>query len=145
MAPESPPEVKVVDRRWWARGENADSAETTTAKPSYVEELEQRLAEKDRLLQSYVEQYKSAAAEFEATRVRSRREIAREVERGKRAILIDLLEILDNLDRAIEAAQDASAPEALMHGVEMVRQQFFGRLEGHGITEIEALHQPFDP
>jgi molecular chaperone GrpE len=145
MGGEPPPEVKVVDRRWWARGETVDTAETTTAKPSYVEELEQRLAEKDRLLQSYVEQYKSASAEFEATRARSRREIAREVERGKRAILIDLLEILDNLDRAIDAAHEASAGEALLHGVEMVRQQFVARLEGHGITEIVSLHQPFDP
>ena len=138
--------VKVVDRRWWARGESAESTETPS-KPTYVEELEARLAEKDRTLQSYVEQYKAATAEFETARARARREVAREVERGKRAILIDLLEIVDNLDRAIDAARTAQAAPAggLLQGVEMVRTQFLGRLEAFGVAEIKALGQPFDP
>ena len=50
------PEMKVVDRRWWARGDSADTAETPAAKPTYVEELETRLAEKDRVLQDYIQQ-----------------------------------------------------------------------------------------
>jgi molecular chaperone GrpE len=139
-------EVKVVDRRWWARGESGETSEAPAAsKPTYVEELEARLAEKDRLLQSYIEQYKSATSEFEAARARSRREVAREVERGKRAILVDLLDVMDNLDRAIEAAQGASTVDGLLHGVDMVRRQFLSRLEGYGISEIQALDQPFDP
>jgi molecular chaperone GrpE len=139
------PRMKVVDRRWWARGEQAEADEAPPGKPSYVEELEQRLAEKDRLLQGYVEQYKSATAEFDEARARARREVAREVERGKRAILADLLDFVDNLDRAIEAARGRAPDDPLLHGVQMVRQQFLSRLEGYGITEIAALGQPFDP
>ena len=139
-------EVKVVDRRWWARSDTAETSGSPAAsKPTYVEELEARLAEKDRILQSYVEQYKSATSEFEAARARSRREVAREVERGKRALLVDLLDIVDNLDRAIEAAQGSSTGDRLLHGVEMVRRQFLSRLDGYGISEIQALDQPFDP
>jgi molecular chaperone GrpE len=142
----TPSDVKVVDRRWWARGESAESGDQPAAsKPTYVEELEARLAEKDRILQSYIEQYKSATSEFEASRARARREVAREVERGKRAILVDLLDVMDNLDRAIDAAQGASSVDGLLHGVEMVRRQFLSRLEGYGIAEIQALDQPFDP
>jgi molecular chaperone GrpE len=137
--------VKVVDRRWWARGEQVEPSEAPAAKPSYVEELEARLQEKDRLLQGYIEQYKHAAAEFEETRARGRREVAREVERGKRALLVDLLELVDNLDRAIDAAKDRAPDDPLLHGVQMVRQQFLARLEGYGITEIAALGEPFDP
>jgi molecular chaperone GrpE len=139
-------EIKVVDRRWWARGESAGTAESpATSKPTYVEELEARLAEKDRILQTYVEQYKNATSEFDAARARSRREVAREVERGKRAILVDLLDVVDNLDRAIESAQGTPSVDGLLHGVEMVRRQFLSRLEGYGISEIQALDQPFDP
>ena len=141
----APFEVKVVDRRWWARGESAEDAGQPASKPTYVEELEARLAEKDRTLQSYAEQYKTASAEFEAARARARREVAREVERGKRAILVDLLEIVDNLDRAIESAHASSSTDGLLHGVEMVRAQFLGRLDAYGIAEIHALQQPFDP
>jgi molecular chaperone GrpE len=139
------PEVKVVDRRWWARGDNAETAEAPAGKPTYVEELETRLAEKDRVLQDYLQQYKAAASEFEESRARARRDVAKEVERGKRAILVDLLEIVDNLDRAIESGKDARNVDLLVHGVEMVRQQFLQRLEGFGIQPIEPLHQPFDP
>jgi molecular chaperone GrpE len=139
-----PPEVKVVDRRWWARGEQVEPTEAA-GKPTYVEELEARLAEKDRLLQQYIEQYKGAAAEFEQARVRARRDAGKEVERGKRAILVDLLDVVDNLDRALGSAKDARSIDMLVDGVEMVQQQFLQRLEGFGIKPLDPLGQPFDP
>lgn len=141
--PDTPP-VKVVDRRWWARGETP-AAEEPAAKPTYVEELENRLQEKDRLLQGYVEQFKSATAEFEQARARARRDAAREIERGLRARLVELLEVIDNLDRAIEAGRDSRNPEALLQGVELARQQFLARFDAFGIQRIDALGQPFDP
>jgi len=144
---ESSPSVKVVDRRWWARGEAGagETAESAHAKPAYVEELEARLAEKDRMLQGYVEQFKTATAEFEQARVRGRREVAREVERGRRTLLVDLLDVIDNLDRALDAAESGAAAGSLLQGVRMVRDQFMSKLEGYGVAEIDALGQPFDP
>jgi molecular chaperone GrpE len=149
--PGQPPEsasgdpVKVVDRRWWARGEDASIGESSVGKPSYVEELEQRLAERDRQVQQSVQQLKAATTDYEEARVRARREVVREVERGKRAMLGELLEVLDNLDRALDAATTAQSVDALLEGVRLVRSQFLGRLQGFGITTIEALNEPFDP
>jgi molecular chaperone GrpE len=139
------PAVKVVDRRWWARGESAPDAERPATKPSYVEELEQRLIEKDRLLQGYTEQYRAATAEFEAARLRARREVTKEIERGRRTLLLDLLDVVDNLDRAIDAAAASDATSALLTGVRMVRDQFATRLEAHGVREIASTGAPFDP
>ncbi|MCA1563644.1 MAG: nucleotide exchange factor GrpE [Acidobacteria bacterium] len=140
--------MKVVDRRWWANRE--DGAETPPAeapafKPTYVEQLEQQLAEKDALLQSYIVKYRDGSKEFEEARIRLRREVSKEVERGRRAMLADLLEVVDNLDRAIDAARSEAAASPLMQGVEMVRRQFLAKLSGLGVTRIEPLHQPFDP
>lgn len=139
--------VKVVDRRWWARGADAASAETPPSnKPSYVEQLEQQIAEKDRQIQDYIAKYRKAASEFDEARLRLRREIAKDVERGRREILADLLEVVDNLDRAIDSAKMANATaDALLQGVEMVRRQFLAKLEGLGVTRIEAAGQAFDP
>lgn len=144
VSPEEP--VKVVDRRWWARGE-APAAEEPgrSRRPAYVEELEQRLADRERELREYARQVKAASAEFDEARVRARREVAREVERGKRAILGELLEVLDNLDRAIDAGESAASVEALLEGVRLVRTQFLSRLDAFGIAPIDALGQPFDP
>ena len=141
--------VKVVDRRWWAN-QQADSSSTASAtasvKPTYVEELEQRLADKDRQVQEYIAKYRQAASEFEEARLRLRREISKDLERGRREILADLLDVVDNLDRAIEAAkQPGASNDALLEGVEMVRRQFLAKLESFGVKRMESEGQPFDP
>lgn len=141
-------EIRVVDRRWWARTDrgNDNSADALSSdKPSYVQELEQRLAQKDEELRATIARYREAAAEFDEARARARREVGREVERGKRAILADLLDVVDNLDRAIDAARQNDAGGALLAGVEMVRSQFLGKLETLGVKRLDSEHQPFDP
>jgi molecular chaperone GrpE len=143
--PETGEPVKVVDRRWWARGGDAPAAEPAVGKPSYVEELEQRLAERDRQVQQALQQMKAASTEFDEARVRARREVVKEVERSKRAMLGELLDVLDNLDRALDAGASAQSVVALLEGVRLVRSQFLNRLEGFGITTLDALNQPFNP
>ena len=76
--------VKVVDRRWWARGDDGEAPATGSSKPTYVEELERQLAEKDRIAQEYIAKYRQAASEFEESRLRLRREISKDIERGRR-------------------------------------------------------------
>jgi molecular chaperone GrpE len=143
--------VKVVDRRWWVNQGQGDApapAAAPSLKPTYVEELEQQLADKDKQLQDAIARYRQASNEFEESRLRIRREISKDIERGRREILADLLDVVDNLDRALEAAKVGmaeQAPNALLQGVEMVRRQFLAKLEGFGVSRIEAEGQPFDP
>lgn len=144
---EQPPEpvVRVVDRRWWAQPGATPRAEEPSLKPSYVEQLERQLAEKDEQLQNTIARYRTAAAEFDDARARLRKEVAKDVERGRRAMLAELLEVVDNLDRALEAPHESDADAGLRQGVELVRQQFLSTLEGFGVTRITSLDQPFDP
>jgi molecular chaperone GrpE len=142
--------VKVVDRRWWARPVSEDGTpvdEETWApdKPTYVQELEQQLAEKNDLLQQYITQYKQAQQEFDEARARMRKEVARDAELARRAFFVDLLEVVDDLDRAIEAARAAGGHSPILTGVEMVQQRFLAKLAGYGIRRMECLGQPFDP
>jgi molecular chaperone GrpE len=139
--------VKVVDRRWWARGEDggADAAAERSTKPTYVEELERQLAEKDKTAQEYIAKYRQAASEFDESRLRLRREIAKDIERARREVISDLLEVLDNLDRAIEAGGKTASPDALRQGVEMVHRQFLSKLESLGVKRINSEGANFDP
>jgi molecular chaperone GrpE len=142
--------VKVVDRRWWANQDSqgsGDSSRTSASlKPTYVEELERQLAAKDQQLQEAIARYRQASTEFEESRLRLRREIARDVERGRREILADLLDVVDNLDRAIDAAQSGGdRADALLQGVQMVQRQFLAKLEALGVTRIHSVGQPFEP
>jgi len=141
--------VKVVDRRRWrADGEsNADASATTSLKPSYVEELETKLAAAEKQAQEYLGKYRQASQEFEDARARMRKELAKDAERNRRDVLISLLEVVDNLDRAIDAAKGAGkdAADPLLQGVEMVRQQFLSKLDGFGVRRIDSLGHAFDP
>jgi molecular chaperone GrpE len=142
--------IKVVDRRWWANaaasGEAASPEASSSLKPTYVEQLEQQLAEKERQAQELVSKYRQASAEFEDARLRLRREIAKDIERARRDVIAEMLEVLDNLDRAIASAQTAGTGDpALLQGVELVRRQFLAKLEGLGVKRIEAEGLPFDP
>jgi molecular chaperone GrpE (heat shock protein) len=142
--PHAEPEVRVVDRRWWARGETDTSGEpAASGKPTYVEELEKQLADRANQIQKFQVEHRRAQEEFEQVKARLRRDIGREVERGRRSVIVELLDVLDNLDRAIAVGRDAS-PTALLEGVELVRQQFLAKLEGLGVTRVPALGEPFD-
>jgi molecular chaperone GrpE len=148
--------VKVVDRRWWARGDDAVGDNPRESdKPSYVAELERKLADAEKQAQEYLGKYRHAAQEFEDARARMRKELAKDAERSRREVLISLLEVVDNLDRAIDAARagsrrnggegaDAGA-DPLLQGVEIVRQQFLAKLDGFGVKRIETLGAAFDP
>jgi molecular chaperone GrpE len=147
MTEEHAPDIKVTDRRWWARADagEGDSGETRLEKPSFVRELEDRLAAKDEELRATLTRYREASAEFEQSRLRLRRDLAKDVERGTRAILADLLDVVDNLDRAIDAARASAPGTALLQGVEMVRAQFLSKLDGLGVRVIDAKGKAFDP
>jgi len=166
MADEYEVPVKVVDRRWWARGEDAPGSETSASlKPSYVEELERKLADSEKQAQEYLGKYRQASQEFEVARARMRKELAKDAERSRRDVLASLLEVVDNLDRAIDAARKTAktprpgsgqaprpgsgqandAADPLLQGVELVRQQFLSKLEGFGVTRIPTEGAMFDP
>jgi molecular chaperone GrpE len=136
--------MKVTDRRWWARGEEAPEAEEPKLKPSYVEELEQKVATKDLEIQQLIAKYRSASDEFEQARARLRKEVTKDVERGRRSLIVGFLEILDNLDRALDSA-GGRVDDPLVQGVSIVHQQFLSTLEGLGVSRLSPLGQPFDP
>jgi molecular chaperone GrpE len=132
------PQVRVVDRRWWARDEgDASGPAPGSTKPTYVEELERQLADKSARLQS-------AFTEFEQVKTRLRRDTTREVERSRRAVLVEMLDVLDNLDRALASAAERSADDPLVRGVALVRDQFVAKLDAFGVRRIDALDRPFD-
>ena len=94
-------------------------------------------AANDRLLRMH--------AEMQNLRNRTSREIADERRYAALPILRDLLPVLDNINRAIEAAEKANEAEKLLEGFRLVRQQLLTTLANHGAEPIEALGQAFDP
>jgi molecular chaperone GrpE (heat shock protein) len=89
-----------------------------------------------------------ALRSLEATEARLERNARREVEDARGKLIQDLLPVLDNLDRTIQAAQGNrrfAGDPVMLQGVRMVRQQLDGVLRGYGAERIDAIDQAFDP
>lgn len=147
------PSVKVVDRRWWAQpgadgaaeGVAGSTARAGGLKPTYVEELERKLADRDAQLQDVLGKYRQASREFDDARARLRKDVARDAERARRGFVAELLEVVDNLELAIDAGRRAAPDDPLLKGVELVRQQLLAKLDGIGVRPMTPLGQAFDP
>lgn len=135
----------VVDRRISFEGDESgeDVQEALETKPTYVEEIERRLEEYKRQVAEMKTQYKAALDEFENAKARSNRDAALEIRKGRKTVLIEMLEVLDNLDRALEAAGGEDG--GLLEGMVMVRDQFMAKLEHLGTHRMNSMGEPFDP
>lgn len=89
------------------------------------------------------ELYLRLAADFDNFRKRSAQESERRAAAQKEAFILELLPVVDNLERALGARVSAS-PEQLRHGVHLTLQQMRQTLHRHGIEQEESLGKPFD-
>lgn len=85
-------------------------------------------------------------AELENFRKRMQRDADQQLKFANVPIVRDLLDVIDNLNRALEAARgDETSNKALIDGVQMVSQQFTDVLGKHGCKSIESIGSQFDP
>jgi molecular chaperone GrpE len=102
-----------------------------------------RLAE-DRLTE-VLGAYRQVKAENEGFRERVTRDVERQFERHREKLLLKFIEILDNLDRALEAAEQTYAGNPLIEGLILVRTQLLQTLQQEGLERIPVLGLPYDP
>jgi molecular chaperone GrpE len=127
---------------------NAD-VESPNLKPSYVEELEARTkAAEQKLLevQSRFDQLrKQLQSETDETRQRLNRAADERAQREKAEFIAGLLPVLDNLQRAMQAAEVGSSAEVIASGIRQTAASFENALAAAGVEPIEAIGQEFDP
>ena len=138
-------DFQVVDKRQFVNLETIDKETITEEKPrypSYVEELMERMAETERQFQ---EKKKQIDEEISRTKARLETDFDRKLVLEKRKIILPFLEIMDNLQRALDSASKTETVEHLMEGVRMTASLFLTKLQSVGVEPIQALGQPFDP
>ena len=125
---------------------NIPTGDTSAAETSPLEsnnELQQLREE----LEQVNDHAKRCAAELDNYRKRAARELSDERRYANIGLLRDLLPVLDNIHRAIEAAGksgDANA-SSFLQGFQLIAQQLESVLEQYHCERIEALGKPFDP
>jgi molecular chaperone GrpE len=89
--------------------------------------------------------YRQAKSENEGFRERTQRNLERRFDQRRERLLVKFIDILDNLDRALEAAESSHAANPLIEGLILVRTQLLQTLQEEGLERIPVLGLPFDP
>ena len=93
----------------------------------------------------YKDRWLRAEAELHNYRRRARREIDDARRAGEETVFLELIRWLDDLERALEAARAAGAPEAITDGIALVLQKGRDALGRHGVLVVDPLGEAFDP
>jgi molecular chaperone GrpE len=112
---------------------------------SELELLRQQLEAKEQEARATYERLLRQAAELENFKKRNIREREESIRFGNEALIKDLLPVVDNLERAVAHAQGGGNGKPLVEGVEMVIRGLLDVLNKYGVTQIDAMGQPFDP
>jgi molecular chaperone GrpE len=138
-------EFQVIDKRKFLTIDKVDKNSLPEEKPrypTYVEELMARMAETERKFQ---EKKKQIDEEIGRTRTRLESDFERKLEMETQQIVLPFLEVLDNLQRAVDAASSSHDAQSLVQGVKMTISLFRSKLASIGVETMPSLQQPFDP
>lgn len=137
-------EAAAAEAEAQAAEEQASAAAEGQEAEAAAEGGEERVAALERQAREYYDRLLRVSAELENYKKRTAREKAEFMRYANEKLARDLLETVDNLERAL-AHHEAEADPALAEGVRMTLKLLLDTLARHGITPIEAVGAPFDP
>lgn len=135
-------ECDVADAETSAETISDDEVEIVEEKELTMEEL---LAAKDAEIAEGVNRLQRNMAEFDNFRKRTMKEKSQMYESGAKEVLEKVLPIIDNFERAFDAATDEHKNDPFVKGIDMIYKQIIAMLDELGVEEIEAKNRPFDP
>jgi molecular chaperone GrpE len=110
-----------------------------------IQRLREALQAKTQEAEEQRERYIRGAAEFDNARKRAAREREDYTRYANESLLRELLPVLDNFGRALQAARSEPGAAAVTAGVELIQRELLRVLEKFGVTPFDSLGQPFDP
>jgi molecular chaperone GrpE len=151
---EESPEVRVTDRRRiYLDDDNVKGSdveiEQPSLKPTYVEELEARTKTAERQVQEVQSRFdqlrQQLQRETDETRQRLNRAADERASADKARFVGSLLPVMDDLQRAIQAANEGAPREAVLEGIQGIATSFGNALASIGVEPIEAVGEEFNP
>ena len=121
--------------------------EEEEARESEVVVLQEELQLLEGQLQDMRDRYVRAVADLDNMRKRTRREVREAQHRAASSVLLDVLTIADNFERALGAAKEGrhGPAKALYDGIALIYRQLMDMLSRRGIKPIAAVGERFDP
>ncbi|NLP43469.1 MAG: nucleotide exchange factor GrpE [Peptococcaceae bacterium] len=124
--------------------EDETNAENLAAEADY-ESLKNELEQAKAKAEDYYAGMQRLKAEFDNFRKRTQREKEEISKYAAERIILSLLPVIDNFERAIESTANNKDFESFSQGVNLIFRQLYKVLEDEGLKAIEAVGQQFDP
>lgn len=126
-------------------GEVIDNASRSNAGQQELEELREQLDAKEKEVKEHYERYLRQVAELDNFKKRINREKEDAIRYANENLIKDILPVIDNLERAIAHAQGGGNGKPLVQGVEMVLRGLLDVFARHGVVQVPAVGEVFDP
>ncbi|MEK7770944.1 MAG: nucleotide exchange factor GrpE [candidate division NC10 bacterium] len=110
-----------------------------------LRQLREALEAKTREAEANWERYVRTVAEYDNARKRAARDRDEYIRTANEALLRELLPVLDNFERALQAARGDAGAAAVTAGVELIQRELLRVLEKSGVTPFSSLGTLFDP
>ena len=120
--------------------EEATATDTMADAPAAEDELVKLAAE----VAEWKDKYMRLQAELDNYSKRTLREKMELVETGGKEVLLAMLPVKDDVERAVAAMFKTEDLESVRQGVQLIAQKFTEALKQRGVTQIEVVGQPFD-
>ena len=136
------PENEGIEYQENAENENPEPEVTTgdaepESKPVAEGELTKKLTEMQ-------DKYLRLSAEFDNYRKRTLREKMELAKSGGETVILNLLPVVDDFDRAMKSMRETESCAAIKQGLELISTKISDFLKQNGIREIHVLHDPFN-
>jgi molecular chaperone GrpE len=126
------------------KGEESPQSESVKKKKFAVGGHKKELEEMANKLIEMNDKYLRLSAEFDNYRKRTLKEKMDLTKMGGETVLLKILPVVDNLERAIQSMRETSDIDAVKQGIELIYTNFRDFLKQNGIQEIECLNQDFN-
>ncbi|MDR0389225.1 MAG: nucleotide exchange factor GrpE [Spirochaetaceae bacterium] len=125
-----------------AAADNSGAPETSEGVPG----PEEQIASLNAALAELNDQYLRKAADFENFRKRMNREKQEAIDFANQNLLLDLIPVIDDFERAMKSAESSRDFDGFYEGIGMIEKQLVSLLEGKwGLTRFDSAGAPFDP
>lgn len=135
----------VVEEETKEDTKKEDKKASKFSKKKKIDELEEEIIKLKEEVAASKNAYFKAYADAENLKKRLQAEADNVRKYRIQSFAVEVLPIIDNLERALNVKSDDESLKNYVKGFEMIYQQLIATLEKEGVKEIEALNKPFDP
>ena len=125
--------------------EAIDEEDADAKSQQELQQLIESLEKCEERANSSFAQLQRLQADFANYKKRTAKETVDSIEYANEELILSLLDVVDNFDRALDSVQQNNDVSAVKKGIEMIFQQLWAVLEKEDVLHIEAVGETFDP